>query len=219
MSSSAVARIRKSVILDPGPARPLAVATFASRSGRGPFHTVLPLYLTQALGLSVSRVSLGLTAASVMGLLGGVPAGRLADVRGPRGLRASARVAEALLLCCYALIGDFTEFLAVASLVAFFESVGRSAEGALVAGAIPSEDRVRSPAYLAAARTPSQPRDPRATGAHPRPAPYVTDFTYTDDVRPPAKASTRSSTISTSGTFTKWSVEQTECSLGVFFEP
>jgi MFS family permease len=131
-----------------GPVRPLALATLSSRTGRGLFYTVLPFYLTKTIGVPATQVALGLTLASLAGLLAGVPAGHLADVVGPRGLRAASRTAEAALLCCYALVGNFVTFLVVACLVTFFESSGLAAEGALIARSVPPEDRVAIRAYL-----------------------------------------------------------------------
>ncbi|MER5968947.1 MFS transporter [Streptomyces sp. NPDC002055] len=140
--------LRRAVVPAPGPVRPLALATFTSRVGRGLFYTVLPLYLTRSVDLPASRVALGLTLASLVGLLAGIPAGHLADRLGPRGVRAVVRAAEALLLCGYTLVGNFAAFLVVACLVTFFESAGLAAEGALIAGSVPTEHRVRTRAYL-----------------------------------------------------------------------
>lgn len=131
-----------------GPVRVLAVATFASRLGRGLFYTILPLYLTRAVGLPAGEVGLGLTLAALLGLLAGVPGGHLADVLGARGVRVGCRLAEAVLLGGYTVIAGFGGFLLVASLVTFAESAGMAAEGALIAGAVPADQRVRARAYL-----------------------------------------------------------------------
>ncbi|GGK78949.1 MFS transporter [Mangrovihabitans endophyticus] len=131
-----------------GPVRALTVATLASRFGRGLFYTIAPLYLTRVIGLSVGSVALGLTVASLAGLLAGIPTGYLADRLGPRRMRIVCRSIEGLLLCGYLVIRDFPTFLAVASLVTFFESAGQAAEGALIAGSVPADERVRARAYL-----------------------------------------------------------------------
>jgi hypothetical protein len=131
-----------------GPVRVLAVATFASRLGRGLFYTILPLYLTRAVGIPAGEVGLGLTLAALLGLLAGLPGGHLADVLGARGVRIGCRLAEAVLLCGYTVIAGFGGFLVVASLVTFAESAGMAAEGALIAAAVPGEQRVRTRAYL-----------------------------------------------------------------------
>lgn len=135
---------------EPGPLRPLAVATATSRIGRGAFYTILPLYLTRVIGLTAGQVGLGLTLASLLGIVAGVLAGHLADVLGPRGLRITVRLAEALMLCGYALVGGFRGFVAVACVVAVCESAGLAAEGALIAGALLPERRVQGRAYLRA---------------------------------------------------------------------
>ncbi|MFJ8621305.1 MFS transporter [Kitasatospora sp. NPDC093550] len=150
MPNSRTAGLWRSMVPEPGPVRPLAVAALTSRAGRGLFTTVLPLYLTRVVGLPASQVGIGLTLASLVGLAAGIPAGYLSDVLGPRGLRAVARVAEALLLCGYVLFDSFAGFLVVACLVTLFESSGLAAEGALIAGSAKPEQRVHTRAYLRA---------------------------------------------------------------------
>ncbi|MEW2624770.1 MFS transporter [Streptomyces sp. NPDC048106] len=148
MPNLRTAELWRSVIPEPGPVRGLAVAALTSRVGRGLFATVLPLYLTREVGLPAGQVGIGLTLASLVGLTVGVPAGYLSDVFGPRGLRAAARTAEALLLCGYVLLDSFAAFLVVACAVTLFESAGLAAEGALIAGSAAPDQRVRTRAYL-----------------------------------------------------------------------
>ncbi|MET7685084.1 MFS transporter [Streptomyces sp. NPDC005423] len=133
-----------------GPLRPLAAATLASRVGRGLLYTILPLYLTRVVGLSAGQVGLGLTSAALLGMAVGIPAGHLADVLGPRGLRVAVRLAEATVLCGYVLVGGFGGFLVAAGAVAVCESAGEAAEGALIGGSLPPAQRVRGRAYLRA---------------------------------------------------------------------
>ncbi|MGW3473233.1 MFS transporter [Saccharopolyspora sp. NPDC000995] len=128
--------------------RALALATLTSRFGRGLFYTILPIYLTRSVGLSVHEVGIGLTAGALVGLLGGVPGGRLADRVGPRLVRTACRFAEALMICGYLAIGGLPGFVVTAALVTLCESAGQAAEGALIARAVDRNSRVRTRAYL-----------------------------------------------------------------------
>lgn len=77
--------------------RAIALATLANTVGNGMFYTVSAIYFTQSVGLSPAQVGLGLTVAGLCGLLAGVPAGHLGDVRGPRNILIALLLAGALV--------------------------------------------------------------------------------------------------------------------------
>lgn len=64
--------------------RVLALGSFASRFGAGAVMTTSALYFTRQVGFSATEVALALSAAGIVGLIVQVPAGQLADTRGPR---------------------------------------------------------------------------------------------------------------------------------------
>jgi MFS family permease len=81
------------------------------------FFTVSAIYLTQSVGLGPAQVGIGLTVAGLCGLLAGVPAGHLGDVRGPRNILVGLAFAEAVRVAAYTLVHSFGAFLLVACLV------------------------------------------------------------------------------------------------------
>lgn len=133
-----------------GPVRALTYATFLRAIGRGLFITVSVLFFKLSVGLSDGEIGLGMTIAGAVGLTAGLPAGRLADVVGPRGVQIVFSAAGAVLVAAYALVNDFTGFVIVAALVTFAEAGESTARAALVGGAVPGADRVRVRAYLRA---------------------------------------------------------------------
>ncbi|MER5828330.1 hypothetical protein ABT086_40540 [Streptomyces mirabilis] len=86
------ASARSSRLVPPaGPQRVLALAQLTNSVGDGAYYVTSALYFTHVVGLAPARVGLGLTVAWAVGSLVGVPLGRLADRRGPRGRRAGSR--------------------------------------------------------------------------------------------------------------------------------
>lgn len=131
--------------------RALIYATLAGSTGRALFITVSVVFFTRSVGLSAAEVGLGLTIAAVLGLFVGVPAGHLADRVGPRATTVSFGLARAGMPLGYLLVDDFAGFLVVAIVIAMLEAAGGASHGALVAGAVPARDRVRTRAILRSA--------------------------------------------------------------------
>ncbi|MEO6142609.1 MAG: MFS transporter [Dermatophilaceae bacterium] len=75
----------KGVPVDPN-LRIMAVATLVNTFGNGALMTTFALYFTRVVGLRPTQVGLALSAGALAGLLVQVPAGHLADLRGPRGV-------------------------------------------------------------------------------------------------------------------------------------
>ncbi|RJL23659.1 MFS transporter [Bailinhaonella thermotolerans] len=139
----------RSLLPDPGPTRALTLSTLVRTTGRGLFFTGSALYFTSpSVGLSGPQVGLGLTIAALVGLFAGVPSGRLADVIGPRGVTIVFLLVDAVALCGYTLVRDFTVFVLVACAYSFFESGSNASNQALIAGSVEPERRVRTRAYL-----------------------------------------------------------------------
>ncbi|MEU4789233.1 MFS transporter [Micromonospora tulbaghiae] len=135
---------------EPGPSRTLAVSTLVNTVGRGTWLTASALFLTRSVGLSVTQVGVALTLTALVSLVASTPMGYLADRLGPRGLQMAALLASAG--CTAALVGvrSFTGFLVVGVLMAVADAGTRGARGALIAGAVPPDQRVRTRAYLRA---------------------------------------------------------------------
>nr|WP_204342365.1 MFS transporter [Micromonospora terminaliae] len=135
---------------EPGPSRTLALSTLINTVGRGTWLTASALFLTRSVGLSVAQVGLGLTITALVSLVTSAPMGYLADRLGPRGLQITALLASAGFTAALVAVRSFAGFLVVGVLMAVADSATRGARGALIAGAVPPDQRVRTRAYLRA---------------------------------------------------------------------
>jgi MFS family permease len=73
----------RGVPVDPN-LRIMAVATLVNTFGNGALMTTFALYFTRVVGLRPTQVGLALSAGALAGLLVQLPAGHVADLRGPR---------------------------------------------------------------------------------------------------------------------------------------
>ncbi|PWU43722.1 MFS transporter [Micromonospora globispora] len=135
---------------EPGPARTLALSTLVNTVGRGTWLTASALFLTRSVGLSVAQVGLGLTITALVSLVASTPMGYLADRLGPRGIQLTALLASGVLTAALVAVRSFPTFLVVGVLMAVADAASRGARGALIAGAVPADQRVRTRAYLRA---------------------------------------------------------------------
>ncbi|SCG70222.1 MFS transporter [Micromonospora coxensis] len=135
---------------EPGPARTLALSTLVNTVGRGTWLTVSALFLTRSVGLTVAQVGLGLTVTALVALVASTPMGYLADRHGPRGMQIGALFASAACTAALVAVRSFATFLVVGVLMAVADAATRGARGALIAGAVPADQRVRTRAYLRA---------------------------------------------------------------------
>ncbi|MFJ1538634.1 MFS transporter [Micromonospora chalcea] len=135
---------------EPGPSRTLALSTLVNTVGRGTWLTASALFLTRSVGLTVAQVGVALTLTALVSLVASTPMGYLADRLGPRGLQMGALLASAGCTAALVAVRSFTGFLAVGVLMALADAGTRGARGALIAGAVPPDQRVRTRAYLRA---------------------------------------------------------------------
>ncbi|GAA3560071.1 MFS transporter [Kribbella ginsengisoli] len=140
----------KGLIPEPGPLRPLALATLLSRVGNGLLMTVSVLYFNRIVGLSIAQIGLGLTIAGLFGLLAGIPLGHLADRRGPRTLFVLLGGSVAVLSLAYLLVQTFWQFLAVAIVLTILDRGAGSVRAALIGAVTTGTGRVAARAYLRA---------------------------------------------------------------------
>ncbi|WP_435150628.1 MFS transporter [Micromonospora aurantiaca (nom. illeg.)] len=135
---------------EPGPSRTLALSTLVNTVGRGTWLTASALFLTRSVGLTVAQVGVALTLTALVSLVASTPMGYLADRLGPRGLQMAALLASAACTDALVTVRSFTGFLVVGMLMAVADAGTRGARGALIAGAVPPDQRVRTRAYLRA---------------------------------------------------------------------
>lgn len=132
--------------------RDLAYQCVLSAFATGAFLTGTAFYFTKIVGLTGSQVGLGLSISAVVTLLLQVPLGRVTDKVGAKPLWVAASAVEAALYFAWPLIGGMVTFVLMLSVLAVFESAGRSARNVYRIEVFPREVRVRAQAYMRAAR-------------------------------------------------------------------
>ncbi|MFD4546411.1 MFS transporter [Streptomyces sp. NPDC058466] len=143
------APLRSSRLVPPaGPQRDLALAQLGNSVGDGAYYVTSALYFTHVVGLAPARVGLGLTVAWAIGSLLGVPLGRLADRRGPRGTAVLLALATATAVASFLVVRGFVPFVLAACAYASAQSGLAAARQALLAGLVPAEERTGLLAHL-----------------------------------------------------------------------
>ncbi|MFD9631593.1 MFS transporter [Streptomyces violascens] len=132
----------------PGIVRILAVSNLGRTVANGFLLSVSVLYFIRSVGVPADRVGIGLTVSAVLAMLVSIPAGQVSDRLGARRTSIVSGVAQGVLVCGYALVGGFAGFLVIVSLAAMADSASAVARGALIAEALPSNERVKARAYL-----------------------------------------------------------------------
>ncbi|MFJ3792923.1 MFS transporter [Kitasatospora sp. NPDC090091] len=124
-----------------GPQRTLAVAQLIGSIGDGAYYTCSALYFTRVIGMSPTRLGVGLAIAWAIGSLAGVPLGHLADRRGPRGTAVLLALTTGTVVASFLAIRSFWPFLLAVSLYATAQSGLTAARQALIAGLVARAER------------------------------------------------------------------------------
>ncbi|MCI3274641.1 MFS transporter [Streptomyces cylindrosporus] len=133
-----------------GPQRVLALAQLTNSVGDGAYYVTSALYFTRVVGLAPSRVGLGLTLAWAIGSLAGVPLGRLADRRGPRGTAVLLALGTGAAVGSFLVVRGFVPFVLAACAYATAQSGLAAARQALLAGLVTAGERTGLLAHLQA---------------------------------------------------------------------
>ncbi|WP_327358511.1 MFS transporter [Streptomyces sp. NBC_01304] len=141
-------RASHGLLPQPGPQRVLALAQLSNSVGDGAYYVTSALYFTHVVGLSPARIGLGLTLAWAVGSVVGVPLGRLADRRGPRGTAVLLALATSAAVASFLVVRDFVPFLVAATVYASAQSGLAAARQALLAGLVGKEERTGALAHL-----------------------------------------------------------------------
>ncbi|MGI8667573.1 MAG: MFS transporter [Jatrophihabitans sp.] len=131
-----------------GPGRTLAIISLVNTTGSGLWVTSSALSLTRFVELPATHVGIGFSVAALVCLVASTPMGYLADARGPRRQQVVFYVLLAALFGAMLLVNSLWSFILVAALTALADAGQRGARGALIAGCIPPEQRVRSRAMF-----------------------------------------------------------------------
>ncbi|MFJ2774332.1 MFS transporter [Streptomyces sp. NPDC087300] len=111
--------------------RVFAVATFVNQIGKGLFIAGAALFFTRSVGLPVSQVGFALGAAALIGLVAGIPVGRLADRRGPREVFRLAVIVQALAVAGLVLVNSFASLIGFLCVAELAIAAGTAARGPL----------------------------------------------------------------------------------------
>jgi MFS family permease len=132
----------------PGTPRVLMFATLVNTVGNGAYLATSALFLTRSVGLTPGQVAAGLSLAALAGIVLTTPMGSLADRRGPKQVQI---VALLVLAACFAGLTEvhhLWSYAVVASVIAVANSTVKAATGAMIAGAVPPAERVRTRAFI-----------------------------------------------------------------------
>jgi MFS family permease len=125
-------RAVSSLVPEPGPRRPYALATLINYFGSGLLLVSMPLYFTRIVHLSAGQVGIGLSIAGAVTLLASLPIGDLADRRGPLEVAKATLLLQFGTTLAFLFIRDFASFAAVATADALAARAYISANGPLL---------------------------------------------------------------------------------------
>ncbi|GGZ62647.1 MFS transporter [Streptomyces subrutilus] len=138
------------IVPPPGIVRTLCLSNLAKTAGHGILMSVSVLFFTRTVGIPAEQVGLALTIGAAVGMAASIPAGRLADVIGPRNTTVGFLLLLGLFVGAYGFVDSFIGLAVATSLALMAESSTDAARGALIAGLIPQKERVRAWSYMRA---------------------------------------------------------------------
>jgi MFS family permease len=147
-----VRRLLAKVLSDDPLIRAMSYQSVLSAFGEGAFLTGSAVYFTQIVGLSAAQVGLGLTIGGVATFGLAVPLGKAADLVGTRRTWVIGSLLEALLFASWLVVGGFAAYIAVTIALELAQTWMRAGRNAYRFEVFPREARVRSLAYMRAAR-------------------------------------------------------------------
>ncbi len=138
------------LLLPPGPGRLLAAITTVMSLGQGLWMALNAVFAVTVLHLTPAQLGVSVSSAAAIVLLCSIPLGHLADRTGPRTVQLWSFLALFPLTAGLLLVSGFWSYLVVVSAQAIAYRAGRSARKAMIAGLIPSSERVAVLAYIRA---------------------------------------------------------------------
>ncbi|MEV5568430.1 MFS transporter [Spirillospora sp. NPDC052269] len=128
--------------------RALSAMTLVNTLGNGLLMTTGALLFTRVVGMTVSQVGLALALGGVFGIAANIPLGRIADRFGARPTLMALLVVQAVLVLGYTQVHSFWTALPLICAVMFVERGENAVRGALIATALPPDQRVPGRAFL-----------------------------------------------------------------------
>jgi MFS family permease len=132
----------------PGTPRILMFATLLNTFGNGAYLTTSALLLTRSIGLTPAQVAIGLSIAAGAGMVLTTPMGYVVDWRGPKQVLIAALVASTICFLAMTRVDGLWSFASVASMIAVGDATVKAAMAAMIAGAVPPDERVRTRAFV-----------------------------------------------------------------------
>jgi MFS transporter len=126
----------------------LIAATFVNAFGNGAYLTTGVLFLTRVAGLSPAAMSAGLSIGAAAGMVSMTPLGYLADRYGPKRLLIGAMLVLAGAYSTLLAVHTLPAFAVLSCMIAVAMALTKGANGALVAGSVPVDQRLHSRAVL-----------------------------------------------------------------------
>jgi MFS family permease len=127
--------------------RKLLAASFADALGTGLFLPLSVIYLTRIVGLSPTRVGLGLTIAGCLAIAASPLSGALLSRFDARKVVLACFAASAFGFLAYIAVGSFASFLGVAIVIQFASRMDRPATAVLALGVTPRPRQVDALAW------------------------------------------------------------------------
>jgi len=130
--------------------RIMAVATLVNTFGNGALMTTFALYFTRLVGLRPAQVGVALSAGALAGLLVQVPAGHLADLRGPRKVLQILTVGAGVAIMGLLFARSLWALVAVMAVISVFDRGGGAVRSGYIARLAEGGQGVQFKAYLRA---------------------------------------------------------------------
>ncbi len=136
-------------LMPPTPlARRLALQSLLFATAQGAFLTGSAVFFTEVVGLSASKVGLGLTIAGVVSFCVAYPAGKLVDRAGPKKVWAVGTAASAVAFAFWPWMRGFAEYVVLAITFEIVQNAGGAGYNAYILDVLPPETRVEIQAHL-----------------------------------------------------------------------
>jgi MFS family permease len=136
-------------LMPPTPlARRLALQSLLFATAQGAFLTGSAVFFTEVVGLTATKVGLGLTIAGVVSFFVAYPAGKLVDRIGPKKVWAMGTLVSAGAFAFWPWIHGFTAYVALGIAFEIVQNAGGAGRNAYILDVLPEESRVETQAHL-----------------------------------------------------------------------
>jgi MFS family permease len=129
-------------------ARRIALQSLLFATAQGAFNTGSAVFFTEVVGLTASKVGLGLTIAGVVSFSVAYPAGKLVDRAGPKKIWAMGALGGASAFAFWPWMHGFAAFVAISIAFEIVQNAGGAGYNAYVLDVLPEQERIETQAHL-----------------------------------------------------------------------